>query len=53
MTIKFATTKILKVDIIYEKERKHNNESCIQRRRKEKNWFCYNKKMIIKNFKEF
>jgi hypothetical protein len=44
MTIKFATMKILKVDMIYEKGRKHNNESCIQKRREEKNWFCYNKK---------
>lgn len=37
MTIKFATMKILKVDMIYEKGRKHNNESCIQKRREEKN----------------
>ncbi len=54
MTIKFAAMKILKIDIIYEEGRKHNNESCIQRRREEKKWFCYNrKKMIIKNLRNF
>jgi hypothetical protein len=39
MKIKFVAMKILKVEIIYEEGRKHNNESCIQRRREEKNWF--------------
>jgi hypothetical protein len=54
MKIKFVAMKILKVKIIYEEGRKHNNESCIQKKREEKNWFCYNrKKMIRKNFNFF
>jgi hypothetical protein len=39
MKINFVTMKILKVQIIYEEGRKYNNESCIQRRREEKNGF--------------